>query len=321
MFISKRFFQFFLLACVPFLFWQCDDDDDQVDGTGQLRIELTDAPIDDADIKGVFVTIAEVHVDGEFWPGADTKQTVDLTTLQNGNVQSLGIAEIDAKTYDRISLVLDLDEDAAGNSPGCYVLTEDDQKHDLSTSAASEMTIDVSGSEFNVINSTASTVIVDFDLRKSLRYGNANEPSSDYAFGTNAEMNSALRLVAKSRAGHIEGTVTDLISTSEKIVVYAYVKGQFDREQETSPSADEQFDDAVTSAAVDAQGNYQLSWLEEGQYELVFASYEDDGSNGTMDLQGTLNLSNVLGIDLKSVSVGVAATVTVDVTVTGILPL
>lgn len=310
-----------LLACVPFLFWQCDDDDNQVDGKGQLRIELTDAPVDDAEVKGVFVTIAEVYVDGQFWPGADTRQTVDLLTLQNGNVQALGLAEVDAKTYDRISLVLDMDQDAHGNSPGCYVLTKDNLKHDLSTSAAAEQTIEISGSEFSVINSSTSTVVVDFDLRKSLRYGNANEPSSDYSFGTNAEMNSALRLVAKSRAGHIEGKVTDLISTSDKVVVYAYVKGQFNRAQETSPTADEQFDDAVTSAAVDAQGNYKLAWLEEGQYELVFASYKDDGSNGTMDLQGTLNLSNILGIDLKSVSVGVAATVTVDATVTGILPL
>lgn len=321
MFTTKRIYQLLLLACAPFLFWQCDNDDNKADGKGQLRIELTDAPIDDADIKGVFVTVAEVHVDGQFWPGADTKQTIDLTTLQNGNVQSLGIAEIDAKKYNRISLVLDLDEDAQGNSPGCYILTQDDQKHDLATTAAAELTIDVSGTDFNVINSTASTVVVDFDLRKSLRYGNANEPASDYSFGTNAEMNSALRLVAKSKAGHVQGTVTDLISTSDRIVVYAYVKGQFNRQQETSPAADEQFDDAVTSAAVDAQGNYKLAWLEEGQYELVFASYEDDGSNGTMDLQGTLNLSNVLGIDLKSVSVGVAATVNLDVTVTGILPL
>lgn len=317
---AKSFFQFLLLASVPFLFWQCDNDDD-VDGKGQLRIELTDAPIDDANIKGVFVTIAEVHVDGKFWSGSDTRQTVDLMTLQNGNVYSLGIAEVDGKKYDRISLVLDLNEDALGNSPGCYVLTQDDTKHDLSTTSAEEQTIEITGPEFTVTNATSSTVVVDFDLRKSLRYGNANEPASNYSFGTNAEMNSALRLVAKSRAGHIQGHMTDLISTSDRVVVYAYSKGTFQRAQETSPAADEQFDGAVTSAAVDAQGNYKLSWLKDGEYELVFASYEDDGANGTMDLQGTLNLSNILSIDLKSVPVGVAATVTIDVTVTGILPL
>lgn len=315
---SRKFSRFLILLCIPLAFWQCDKDDD---GVGQLRIELTDAPLDDANVKGVFVTVAEIRVDGKLWPGADTKQTVDLFALQNGNVQSLGIGEMDAKSYDRISLVLDLDEDASGNSPGCYVLGQDNQKHDLSTSTESELTIDVTDTDFDVVNEGTTSVVVDFDLRKSLRYGNPNEPSSDYSFATNAEMNSALRHVSKNRAGHIEGSYTDLITTSDLVVVYAYEKGQFNRQQEVSGSSDEQFENAVTSAAVDAQGDYRISWLEEGDYELVFASYEDDGSNGTMDLQGTINLTTLLGIDLKSISVGVSATVSIDVTATGILPL
>jgi hypothetical protein len=202
-----------------------------------------------------------------------------------------------------------------------YVLTDDSQKHDLSTSSASELTIDITGSEVDVMNESTSTAVVDFDLRKSLRYGNSNEPSSDYSFGTGSELNAALRFVAKDRAGHIQGECNDPISTSDKIIVYAYHKGEFNRTQEVSPTADEQFSNAVTSTVVDAQGNFTLSWLEEGDYELVFASYEDDGNNGTMDLQGTLNLNSLLGIDLKSVTVGVSSTVTVDVIVTGILPL
>ncbi|HLF64474.1 MAG TPA: DUF4382 domain-containing protein [Saprospiraceae bacterium] len=316
---SERLLRCALYLCIPLLFWQCEKDN--AAGNGQLRIELTDAPVDDANVQGVFITVTEVHVDGKLWTGADTKQTIDLMTLQEGNVQSLGIGEVEAKSYDRISLVLDLEEDANGSSPGCYVQTMDNQKHNLATSASSEQTIEITGSEFDVMDGSSTTVVIDFDLRKSLRYGNPNEPSSDYAFGTNAEMNAALRFVSKNRAGHIEGHCTDLITASDKIVVYAYAKGEYNRQQEVSPPADEQFGNAVTSASVDAQGDYRLSWLEEGDYELVFASYQDDGNNGTMDLQGTLNLTTLLGIDLKSISVGVSATVSIDVTVTGILPL
>lgn len=318
--LSAGVFRLALFLCIPLAFWQCNKDED-AGGSGQLRIELTDAPLDDAQVKGVIVTVSEVYVNGKLWTGMDTKSTVDLMVLQNGNVQALGVGDMEAKSYDRISLVLDLDEDANGNSPGCYVLTQDNQKHDLATTSASELTIEISGSEIDVMNESSTTAVIDFDLRKSLRYGNPNAPSSDYSFGTTAEMQSALRFTAKNKAGHIQGHVTDVVSTSDKIVVYAYTKGEFNRTQETAGSADEQFGNAVTSASVDAQGNYRLSWLEAGEYELVFASYEDDGSNGTMDLQGTLNLNSVLGIDLKSISVGVAATVDVDVTITGILPL
>lgn len=308
-----------LILCLPLAFWQCDNDDDA--GTGQLRIELTDAPLDDTSVEGVFVTVTGVYLDGKLWEGTETKQTLDLTAFQKGNVYNLGIADVDARTYNRISLSIDLDEDANGNSPGCYVVTQGGEKHDLAASTASEMTIEITGAEVQVTDATTSTAIIDFDLRKALRYGNPNAPASDYAFGTQAEMNAALRFVSKQRAGSVKGHCTDLISTSDKIVVYAYHKGDYERTHEVSAAADEQFAHAVTSAAVDAQGDYTLSWLEEGDYTLVFSSYEDDGSNGTMDLQGTLNLDALLGIDLTSVAVGISSTVTVDVTVTGILPL
>ena len=316
---SASFLRLTLFLCIPFLYWQCDKDNDS--GKGQLRIELTDAPLDDDNVKAVFVTVSEVRIDGEQWPGMDSKTTIDLTTLQNGNVQSLGIGEVDAQSYNRITLVLDMDEDASGNSPGTYILAQDNTKHDLSSSSSGEMEIDISGSEFDVTESSSNTIVVDFDLRKSLRYGNSIEPSSDYSFGTNADLEASLRYVEKNRAGHIHGHVTDIVSTSDIIVVYAYKEGDFNRAGQVSGASDEQFDQAVTSAMVDAQGNYKLSWLEEGEYELVFASYEDDGSNGTMDLQGTLNLNTLLGIDIKSVDVSLSSTVTVDVTITGISPI
>jgi hypothetical protein len=316
---SARFLRFSLLLFIPFLYWQCDDDNDK--GKGELRIELTDAPLDDDNVQGVFVTISEIRIDGEKWPGLDSKTTIDLTTLQNGNVQSLGVGEVDAQSYDRITLVLDMDEDENGNSPGTYILAQNSTKHDLSTNSSGEMEIDVTGSEFDVTDASTSTIVVDFDLRKALRYGNSTEPASDYSFGTNAELEAALRYVEKNRAGHIQGHVTDLVSTSDLIVVYAYKEGEFNRAGQVSGASDEQFDQAVTSAVVNAQGDYKLSWLEEGEYELVFASYEDDGSNGTMDLQGTLNLNTLLGIDIKSVDVSLSSTVTVDVTITGISPI
>lgn len=304
---------------VPFLFVHCDKEDRL--STGQLRIELTDAPVDDANINGVFVTVAEVHVDGMPWPGFNGRQTVDLKTLQNGNVMSLGIANVDARSYHRITLVLDHQQDENGTGPGCYVLTNDNTKHTLATSASATQAVEVLSPGFDVTGGGVSTVVIDFDLRKALRYGNSSSASSDYAFGTQAELQSALRIVNKPTAGHINGHCTDLISGSEKIIVYAYAKGNFNRQKEVNAPSDQQFSSAITSAAVNAQGNYTLAWLPPGEYELIFASYQDDGNNGTMDLKGTLAVETTLGIDLTSVLVSTATSVTVNVIVLSVLPL
>ena len=306
-----------LILIAPLAFLGCEKDS-AVTGTGNLRIEMTDAPVDDAQVSGVFVTVSKVYIDGKLWEGMTGSQTIELTALQNGNVQSMGIADIDAKAYNQMSVVLDLDHDANGASPGCYVMTKDSKKHDLAASTASELTVDITGPEFEVANDNTTTMVVDFDLRKALRYGNPNELSSNYAFGTSAEMRAAMRIVSKDRSGAIQGHCMDPISTSDKIIVYAYVKGTFNRTEEMSGAADEQFTHAVTSAAVNAQGNYKLSFLEPGEYELIFASYEDEGNNGTLDLQGTLSLQALL--DPGAVTVGTASTVTLDITVTGLLP-
>jgi hypothetical protein len=318
-FRKKGLIKWGLILIAPLAFIGCEKDD-AVTGSGGLRIELTDAPVDDAEINGVFVTVSKIYVDGKLWEGLSTPKTIELTSLQNGNVSSLGIADVDAKMYSQMSLVLDLDEDAFGNSPGCYVRKKDSSTHDLAATSASELTIDISAPDYEVMEDGNTTIVVDFDLRKALRYGNSNEPESDYSFGTDAEMDASLRVVSKLQSGSIQGECMDALSDSDKIIVYAYAKGSFNRTQELSGPSDEQFSNAVTSAAVDAQGNYKIAFLKPGEYEVVFASYQDDGNNGTLELQGTLMLEALLGLDPKAITVGTSSTVTLNITVIGILP-
>lgn len=58
---------------------------------------------------------------------------------------------------------------------------------------------------------------------------------SGFKLVSTTELESALRLVAKSETGVIKGTCTDALSGSEKIVVYAYKKGTFNLETEKTP--------------------------------------------------------------------------------------
>lgn len=48
---------------------------------GELQLDITDAPIDTAEVSAVFVTVADVQVDGEGYAGFEGKQTVNLLAL------------------------------------------------------------------------------------------------------------------------------------------------------------------------------------------------------------------------------------------------
>jgi len=296
------------------LFTQCDKDDSNNDN---VRLEITDAPIDDANIQGVFVTVANVKIDGESMTGFSGRQTIDLLAYQQGDVKSLGTGKLAAGAHSNVALVLDYDADASGNNPGCYVLTTDGVKHALKSSAntTSEVT---TTANFETTENDRTDLVLDFDVRKAIAYSNSGG-ASQYQFNGNTELNAAVRVVNKAETGTVSGTCTDALSTSEKFVVYAYKKGSFNASVEKQGPV--QFKNAVTSATVDSQGNYTLAFLEEGTYELYFIGYEDADSDGKFELEGALLLNIAGALDLNNISVSAKTTLDLDVVVTGILPL
>ncbi|MDZ7776005.1 MAG: DUF4382 domain-containing protein [Bacteroidales bacterium] len=86
MIVRKWFFIIVLGIVTPLIFTQCSDDDDNNEEKGTVNFKMTDAPIDDADVEAVFVTVSEVKVDGEAVNGFE-KQTIDLTAYQEGNTE------------------------------------------------------------------------------------------------------------------------------------------------------------------------------------------------------------------------------------------
>ncbi len=303
------------------LFTQCKKDDTQP--KGQVQMEVTDAPIDDAQVKGAFVTIAEVQVDGKVWNGFSGKQTIDLLAYQNGNVKSLGLGELEAGTYSNITFVLDLASDANGNQPGCYVLTTDNVKHDLNTTGQSKATVTFDAEDFEVKGDETTTIVVDFDLRKSIAHQDTTTSQSKYGFVTSSELSAALRGVVKAHAGTVKGKCNNSSQYADKVVVYAYKKGTYNKSAEVAGqgASKVQFANAVTSATVDANGNFTLSYLPEGDYELVFAGYKDEDGDGSYELKGFLDLSILGGLNLGAITVNANASVTIEVIAMGLLPL
>ena len=273
--------------------------------------KITDAPIDNADIEAVFVTITAVKVDGTALEGFNAT-TVELSSLVNGQTQTLGNLDLQAGTYSNIELELDYDTDVMGNSPGCYVQMTGGVKDKLQATASS---ISVSDA-YEVLASNSNEVIIDFDLRKTIKE-EQGATSSDFEFVTMAELSAGIRTVNAKSTGMISGTANDTQNTSDKIVVYAYEKGTFtESEAEGKGASNITFANAVTSATVNAtSGSYSLHFLAEGEYELVFVSYTKDGNR--FYFNSLLEAESVTGLDLGAISITSALQVSANVTITG----
>lgn len=300
---------------IAFLVFSCSDDngsDNQGKESYNTTFKITDAPIDHADIKAVFVTVSDIKVNGASVEGF-SKTTFDLAALVDGKTQTLGNLQMEAASYTDIELVLDYDTDANGNSPGCYVEMMDGGKDKIESTSE---TIDISDS-YEVFAANANEIIIDFDLRKTIKEEQGTL-ESDFDFVTTSELSAGIRAVNKETTGEIKGTVNDSSNTSDKIVVYAYEKGTYNAEVETQGQGESnvQFANAVTSAEVGGLNNsYSLNFLEEGEYELVFASYTQDGSQFHFNSQ--LEVESTTGLDLGALEVTSALQLSANVTVIG----
>jgi len=304
-----------LLSSVLFislLSLRCTKDDDSDQTNGQLSVKITDAASDDANIQAVFVTVADVKVDGQSVEGFQ-KQTVKISDLHSGNTGLLFSGDVKANTYSKISLVLDYEKDASGNSPGCYVIDKTSVKHNLNTSSSTSGEIKLDKS-FMVTANTTTNLVVDFDLRKSIVYNENSSSASKYKFVTDAELKSSLRVVLQEKSGEIKGKANNNLGNHE-LVVYAYKKSQFSAATETQAqgSSNILFAKAVSSAKVKADGTYQLSFLDEGDYEIHVVSYGQYSSSGKLVFKGLVTASSIIsGLVMDNVSVSGNASVVLN---------
>lgn len=283
--------------------------------TARARVEITDAPIDDPNVKGVFLTVVDVKIGGKSWAGFNGKTTFDLLAYQKGLTKLMGEGELDANAYSEIVLVLDTETDANGGSPGCYVKDALDTKRKLE--GGSQFTIKAKGS-FTTKADETTEAIIDVNLRKSIIYRSGS--STEFQFVTDPELQSSIRLMDKSTTGNIMGDCTDGVSGSDKVIAYAYNRGEYNvNEKFPQGTSQVQFKNAVTSSVVAMDGAFNLAFLESGAYELHFISYQVD-AQGKLQAKGELQL-NILNSTLNLLQMNVVAkgTINMDLAVTGIL--
>lgn len=320
-FLTNSFLKNFLFLATILSLGACklEPDPDEQRQSGTLKLEITDAPIDDPAVAGVFITVKDVEIYGKSWPGFDGKKTFDLMSLQAGKTLSLGTGELDAGVYTGLELILDNVEDASGEVPANYVLLKSGAKIPLSQG---EELIVPARQNFECVEDTTTTVVYDFNLRKAITYASVDNPV--FEFVSDHELETIARVIEKDEAGHVQGSIRDYISNADKIIVYAYQSGGFEKETAVAGQGPSQiqFKDAVTSSVVDENGSYHIGFLEPGNYDLVFVVYKDEDYDGRLEISGAcmLDRSEIEGI-LSPVEVDKGTKVTLDVVVEDLLPI
>ncbi len=266
----KNVFRLIVISLVAaFIFTGCENNNNN---TGTLNLSITDAPVDNSDIAGVWLTITEIqyHMNDSEWMTFEEfegPQEFNILELTNGESALLGSFEMEAGIYTQLRFILDAPEFGSQNmvNPGCYIEFTDESQEPLFVPSGHESGWKAVGMFKVPINGVVS-VTADFDARKSIFKTGAGRYT----------LKPTIRMIVDDQAGQIAGGVTN-IPEGFDIVVYAYEDGVYTEDEAADPSDEEtpRFPNAVTSSMVCDTDSYHLSFLAPMVYDLVVTSSID----------------------------------------------
>ena len=260
-----------ILTFSAFIISSCQKD--TASTKGMLHLSLTDAPIDEYDITGVYITITGLQYNqGDEWQVFEEfegPQTFNLLNLTDGVSSPLGIFELEPGVYKQIRFMLDAPAQGSGNhaNPGCYLEFGGDPENTqpLFVPSGAQTGYKAIG-EFTIPENGDLFVMADSDVRKSV-----------VAAGNSGKflLKPTIRLIVEDRSGNIAGT---LFNTEEGIdyLVYAYGAGSYEEAEAADPVDDNpRFPNAITSDNVELEEDeyvFFLGFLPAGIYDLVLVS-------------------------------------------------
>lgn len=267
--------------------------------TSLVKLSLTDAPVDDENIAGVYITITGIkyeYINSTQWLESNLEApiTLNLLDLRDGKTRDLAALELKQGEIEHIRFMLDLDN--------CYITFKDDPERKEKIEIPSGEQTGFKSTNGFVVGATGETnITADFDVRKSLTL-----TKKGY------KMKPTIKLINNQYAGMIAGNIT-LETDNSTVVIYSYKKGSF---QDSEATSIKDFSNAYTSARIIQtsndfssiyEGRYRLYWIMEGEYDLVIAGYNNLGE-----------FENVIGF-VPSVEVqGAYSTTDVDINKTTI---
>lgn len=306
---------FLTIIAATLIFTGCINNDLEPD-TGMVTLSLTDAPLEDDTLTGVWITVTgvEFHTAEAGWQifdGAIPDDPINLMELTSGATEVLGAdVPLPSGRYNQIRFLLDIQDtgDGVPTNPGCY-LTFDDDNNPETDDLEIPLFVpsgDTSGykavKSFTVPVNGSIAVTADFDLRKAVV--DAGTPQAPHYI-----LKPTIRLVVDGEAGWIHGPVvqedvpetvelTEGPVTVDSIVAFAYTDGTWAESETDDPvETESRFGNSVTSAplvldADPAESSYKLAFLAAGIYDVAVALYDIDGS--FLDIWGFYNNAEVI---------------------------
>jgi len=259
-----------LIVFATFIFISCEEEETT---NGSLNLSITDAPIDNSTVTGVYLTITGVqyHKNDNDWQTFEEfegPQKFNVLELTNGESALLGSFELTAGTYTQLRFMIDAPEYGVPNpsNPGCYIEFSDQSQEPLFVPSGSETGWKAVG-QFTVPSNGEVSVTADFDARKSVVEAGV---TGKYI------LKPTIRLIVDNQAGQIAGGISNIPENTD-VVVYAYEDGTY-TESEASDPVDEltpRFPNAVTSGIADDANSYHLAFLAPMTYDLVVTTAID----------------------------------------------
>jgi hypothetical protein len=302
------------------LFSSCTSDqlpvfsDSEEEDQYTVDLYFTDAPIDNQNIKSCYITVSQIKVNGEILEGYE-RTTVDILKYNKGETLFIDQYTVNDHSVHSIELELDNKVNDQSDLPGCFIQTFDGDIYSLSDIKRS---IELKA-ELTLQPSTVNDIIIDFDLRKCIFELKGTE--SPYQLVSNERLSTAIR-VSDGNSSVIKGHINELVTASDRIVVYVYEKGSYNwlTESEDRLEHGMTFPNTVNSALCNEDGDFELHFLPAGAYELHIISYDlaDDGNlvlRGPMDVYAVNNKS-LLGLTLEN-----QTNVDLQIHATGVLEL
>ncbi len=259
----KRITIFLTALIFVFGFNACESNESD---KGVINLSITDAPVDQDDISGVFITVTGIqyHTDVEGWitfEEFEGPQIFNLLDLTRGESDMLGSFELNGGKYTQLRFMLDAPIQGQGtpSNPGCYVQFTDQSTLPLFVPSGSESGFKAVG-EFTVPINGDVDITADFDVRKSIIATNNTE---QYI------LKPTIRIVVDNQAGSIKGDVENAPADA-LVVIYAYESGSYN-ESETVAASEESplFPNAISSDVVCDLNKYHIAYLAAGTYDLV----------------------------------------------------
>lgn len=277
-----------LAVALSLVLWSCGETGQQAGGgIGTLRVSLTDAA--SCGFDNVYVTVSKVRVHQSSTAGVNetgwndldlsSPMKIDLTSLMNGTLQSLGQTSLPAGHYTQVRLML------VANSQN------DPLNNSVIPTGGSEVPVDTPSGvqtglklihEFDVPADTLVDLVLDFDACHSI--------------------------VKKGNGGYSLKPVISVIPT----VVSGQISGYVDPQLVNPMVYAEQGGKVVKTTIPDATtGSFNLYPLESGNYDVVFTA--DDAATAMIQLVPvTAQADTAVSTDTEPIMLDASVTQTVS---------